>query len=169
MTTIPRYPDSHDVSHISNHLTSTDTQAQQHQRYKENKQIQLQIAQQHWKRLLHYQDNTTNQEKETFVIEQNFKQNFTWDNLLLQKPANTIQIYVQNINGVNVKDIEGNYNTLAQHMHEAQADIMCFQEHNLATEKHEIRNKIKTLTKQHWPCLKLLITQSPISYTSVKK
>lgn len=54
-------------------------------------------------------------------------------------------------------------------MHEAQADIMCFQEHNLVTEKHIVRHKLKTVTKQQWPHSKLLIAQSPITYTSVKK
>ena len=57
---------------------------------------------------------------------------------------------------------------MAQHMHEAQADIMCFQEHNLSTEKHKIKKQLIERTRHHWSISKLILAQSPISYTSNK-
>ena len=107
----------------------------------------MKIVQQHWKRIFHYKDNTKRQEQENFIIEQNLKQNNNWGDYLSKKPPNTIRIYIQNINGLNIEDIEGNFDNMAQHMHEAQADIMCFQEHNLSTEKQKNKETINKTYK----------------------
>ena len=86
----------------TNRLTPQHTT---HNNTEQNKVLQLKIAQQHWKRILHYKDNTKRQEQETFIIEQNLKQNNNWGDYLSKKRNNTIRIYIQNINGLNIEDI----------------------------------------------------------------
>ena len=56
-------------------------------------------------------------------------------------------------------------------MREIQADIICFQEHNLSTEQPQIRNTLHRIVKKTWPLSKpkLVIAQSPVQYPSPSK
>ena len=132
---------------------------------------QLQQAQARWRQLFNYNADPTEDERGLFIMEQNLKTNYNWGDFLCKKPKNTIRMYIQNLNGIGTNDIEGNFEEITAHMREIQADIICFQEHNLSTEQPKIRNALNQIVRNTWPESKpkLVIAQSPIQYPSQSK
>lgn len=93
---------------------------------------QLQIAQQQWRQIFDYNATQQDDQRGLFVMKQNLTNNYNWGNYINNKPLITIRIYTQNINGIKLTDINGNFTEILAHMHKIKADVICFQEHNLS-------------------------------------
>ena len=73
-------------------------------------------------------------------------------------------MYIQNLNGINTNDIEGNFEEITAHMREIQADIICFQENNLHTKQQKIRKCFALNSNKNLALIKTKISNSTKSY-----
>lgn len=100
---------------------------------------------------------------------ENERNNEVWGDTLEEKPSTITRVYSMNVNGLTLDRRGGQFDTLCKVHKEVGADIMCGQEHNLDSEKTQVRSILFETTRQHWNRSKLIFGTTPISFTSMYK
>ena len=95
----------------------------------------------------------------------NLTQNIPWGDEIQDKGIDTIRIYAQNLNGIKIQSDGGQYKEICELAREVQADVVCFQEHNLDTTQFQIRKILHDTTAKQWHRARLTIASSPIAFS----
>ena len=121
------------------------------------------IATAEWKKLLS-KSNTASDTRQSSLLTSNHTENNPWGDELLEKGINVTRVYSLNVNGLSVDRRGGRFEDLCKVAKEVQADIICCQEHNLDTTKHNVRSILYDTVRQHWNRLCLISGTTPISF-----
>ena len=100
-----------------------------------------------------------------FSVE-NQRANTHWGDVLMEKPDSVTRVYAMNGNGLSLDRRGGKFSTVCQVQREVQADILCGQEHNLDSDKTQIRSILFNTAQQHWTRSKITFGTSPIGFSS---
>ena len=100
---------------------------------------------------------------------ENQRVNTHWGDILLEKPESVTRIYSMNVNGLSLDRRGGKFATVCQVQREVQADILCGQEHNLDSNKTQVRSILFNTAQQHWTRSKIMFGTTPIAFTSMYK
>ena len=71
-----------------------------------------------------------------------------------------------NVNGITLDRRGGQFDTICAIQKEVQADILCGQEHNLASDKTQVRSILYSTCRQHWRRSRVVFGATPIPFTS---
>ena len=96
----------------------------------------------------------------------NQRENHPWGDVLQEKASDHTRIYAMNVNGITLDRRGGQFDTLCEIQKEVQADILCGQEHNLATDKTQVRSILYSTCRQHWRRSRVVFGATPIPFTS---
>jgi exonuclease III len=121
----------------------------------------------------HYErtpQQTGRQTQSTIAISQtNLTANTPWGDKIAEKEDHILRIYAQNVNGIKIDADGGQYKEICNLAKEVQADIFCFQEHNLDTTQFKIRQILQNTTLKQWQRSRLVIASSPIEFAGYWK
>lgn len=94
-----------------------------------------------WNRLLNGRQNSANQSNRTlYITEENQKENCHFYDIMGEKPDSVTRLYFQNVNGLQMDTVGGDFSEVCHTANEIQADIVCIAEHNLDTTKYHIKS-----------------------------
>ena len=79
----------------------------------------------------------------------NSRDNNPWGDSLSDKQPDTTRVYVINLNGLQLDERGGKFDTVCRALKEVQADVFCGQEHNVDVTQSPLRNIIFDTAKQH--------------------
>jgi exonuclease III len=96
----------------------------------------------------------------------NQRANNPWGDLLQGKESTNTRIYAMNVNGITLDRRGGQFDTICAIQKEVQADILCGQEHNLASDKTQVRSILYSTCRQHWRRSQVVFGATPIPFTS---
>jgi exonuclease III len=100
---------------------------------------------------------------------ENLRLNTHWGDILLEKPESVTRVYSMNVNGLSLDRRGGKFATVCQVQREVQADVLCGQEHNLDSDKTQVRSILFHTVQQYWTRSKITFGTTPIVFTSMYK
>jgi exonuclease III len=96
----------------------------------------------------------------------NQRANHPWGDLLQEKASHHTRIYAMNVNGLTLDRRGGQFDAVCEIQKEVQADILCGQEHNLASDKTQVRSILYSTCRQHWRRSRVVFGATPIPFTN---
>ena len=162
------------VTTITTNLSDTNANSTYHdtgsQNESERSPTLLAQAQQTWRALLpgntreHREQAVLPAARPTTLNTVNSRQNCTWGDELQEKSVLSTRIYAINLNGLQLDNRGGQFDTTCRVLKEIQADIFCGQEHNLDTTQPSLRNILYDTANQHWQRHRLAFATTPIPF-----
>ena len=162
------------VTTITTNLSDTNANSTYHdtgsQNESERSPTLLAQAQQTWRALLpgntreHREQAVLPAARPTTLNTVNSRQNCTWGDELQEKSDLSTRIYAINLNGLQLDNRGGQFDTTCRVLKEIQADIFCGQEHNLDTTQPSLRNILYDTANQHWQRHRLAFATTPIPF-----
>jgi hypothetical protein len=133
-------------------------------------QTTLQRAQVQWRRLMQRPEVTLMESHptptETTLSINNSRVNNPWGDVRGKKGDNITRIYAINLNGLQLDDKGGKFDSVCRSVKEIQADVFCGQEHNVDTTQAKLRHILFDTASQHWERNRLVIGTSPIPFST---
>ena len=94
----------------------------------------------------------------------NSRDNSPWGDVISEKQHDTTRIYVMNLNGLQLDERGGKFDTVCRALKEVQADVFCGQEHNVDVTQSPLRSIIFDTAQQHWERHRVAIGTTPIPF-----
>jgi hypothetical protein len=89
--------------------------------------------------------------------------------MLEEKGDHVTRIYSLNVNGLSIDRRGGRFDDLCKVGKEVQADIICYQEHNLDTTRSHVRSVLYDTAQQYWSRTRLVFGTTPIPFETHHK
>lgn len=102
--------------------------------------------------------------RETVLSTANSRDNNPWGDELCGKDDTITRVYAINLNGLQLDNKGGKFDSVCRYIKETQADVFCGQEHNVDTTQASVRNILFDTTKQHWERNRIVFGTSPIPF-----
>jgi exonuclease III len=99
----------------------------------------------------------------------NQRMNEVWGDPLKEKQLDDTRVNAMNVNGLRLDRLGGQFDIQCQVQKEVQADIFCGQEHNLDSDKTQVRSILYETARQHWKKSRMQFGTTPISFASMYK
>ena len=132
-----------------------------------NTQEQLQQAQVIWEEMFRtsQESNATDGHRPIILSVENQRANKEWGDPLQEKSDQITRLYGMNVNGLRLDKRGGQLDELCKVMKEVQADVFCGQEHNLDSDKTQVRQILNHTTRQHWKRSRVTFGTTPIAFS----
>ena len=91
------------------------------------------------------------------LTKENARVNVPWGDILSEKSSSYTRLHVSNVNGIPL-------DTLCKLHIEIQADLFCWQEHNLDTTQLAVRSILYDTARQYWPRNCMVFGTTPITF-----
>ena len=132
-----------------------------------NTQEQLQQAQVIWAEMFRtsQESNATDGHRPIILSVENQRANKEWGDPLQGKSDQITRLYGMNVNGLRLDKRGGQLDELCKVMKEVQADVFCGQEHNLDSDKTQVRQILYHTTRQHWKRSRVTFGTTPIAFS----